>query len=225
MMVMLANHSSAQIHYWAGKYPNRVGWLVGPSTVSQKKYFPWLTYACDNDAWGSFSSGREWDVCAFWGMLEFIKNQDHNPLWLAVPDVVADKDATLQNWKKYAPRCRDYGHQLAFVAQDGMTPADIPTSADIVFMGGTYSWKWRNLERFCEGFPRVHVGRVNTLQKVRRAQELGAESCDGTGWFRRPLDEFRLLEVFLSGKPDPQLDLNLTSSTTPPPCSGASRSS
>tara|TARA_Y100000310_G_scaffold141609_1_gene141078 strand:- start:61 stop:681 length:621 start_codon:yes stop_codon:yes gene_type:complete len=206
---MLANHSSAQIHYWAGKYPGRVGWLVGPSTVSQKKYFPWLPYACDNDAWGSYAEGREWDAVAFWKMLDFIDSQDHRPLWVAVPDVVANRVATLRNWGKYAPRCRDYGHELAFVAQDGMTPSDIPVDADIVFMGGTYSWKWRNLEKFCENFPRIHVGRVNTLQKIRRSEELGAESGDGTGWFRRPLDEFRLLEDFLSMKPSDQIEFDL----------------
>lgn len=33
-------------------------------------------------------------------------------------------------------------------------------------------------------FPRIHVGRVNTERMLWMAHEAGAESCDGTGWFR-----------------------------------------
>ena len=33
-------------------------------------------------------------------------------------------------------------------------------------------------------FKRVHVGRVNTYRLLWLAHEAGAESCDGTGWFR-----------------------------------------
>ena len=207
MTVMLGNHSSAQMHYWAGKYPGKVGWLVGPSTATQKRFRPWLPYACDNDAWGSYKDGRAWDEKAFWGMLDFIGDQGLAPLWVAVPDVVANKEATLANWEEYAPRCREYGHDLAFVMQDGMTPDDVPSDADLVFIGGTFRWKWNNLPAFCEALPRVHVGRVNTLSKVRRAEELGVESVDGTGWFRRPIEEFLVLEEFLKGTPDPQLML------------------
>jgi len=33
---------------------------------------------------------------------------------------------------------------------------------------------------------RVHVGAINSLKNLLRCKELGAESCDGTGWFRGP---------------------------------------
>lgn len=205
MMVMLGNHSSPLFHYWAGKYPGKVGWLIGPSGQRKTKLRPWTPYACDNDAFTAWQNDTPWDENAYLEFLQWIFRQSQRPLWVTVPDVVTNRDATIENWDKYAPRCREHGHDLAFVMQDGMTPDDVPTDADLVFIGGTFRWKWNNLPAFCEALPRVHVGRVNTLSKIRRAAELGVESVDGTGWFRRPEEEFALLEEFLSGKPDNQL--------------------
>lgn len=142
-------------------------------------------------------------------MLEEIRQENFKPLWVAVPDTVGDKEKTLENWEKYAPICSEYGHPLAFVAQDGMEPSDVPTEASVVFLGGSFRWKWRNAETFCGAFPRVHIGRVNTVGKLWRAAEMGAESVDGTGWVRRGEgpDGWRSLEPFLSGKPHDQLTL------------------
>jgi len=204
MMVMLGNHSSPLLHYWAGKYPGQVGWLIGPSGRHKTKLRQWIPYACDNDAFTAWQNKTAWSESDYFEFLEWTAKQEHKPLWVTVPDVVADKGRTLENWDKYAPRCREFGHDLAFVMQDGMTPDDVPSDADLVFIGGTFRWKWNNLPAFCEALSRVHVGRVNTLSKVRRAEELGVESVDGTGWFRRPVEEFALLEDFFSGKPTEQ---------------------
>jgi len=40
------------------------------------------------------------------------------------------------------------------------------------------------LRQWTAAFPRVHVGRVNTERLLWIAHYAGAESCDGTGWFR-----------------------------------------
>ena len=212
MMTMLGNHASPWIHYLAGRHPGQVGWLVGPTTAGVKTFRDWLPYALDNDAWRSFTKGTPWDAVPFWDMLERIKGEILRPLWVAVPDVVGDRVTTLANWKRYAPRCREFGHPLAFVAQDGMTPGDVPADADVVFLGGSFGWKWKNAETFCKAFPRVHIGRVNTLGKIRRSEEMGAESVDGTGWMRRPEDHshgWKKLDDFLDGNPLPQLNLEL----------------
>ena len=119
--------------------------------------------------------------------------------------MVGDKSRTLEAWEKYSTRVRAYGWPVAFVAQDGMIPADVPPCS-VVFLGGTYKWKWRNAEQFAS-FPRLHIGRVNTLGKLRRCEELGVESVDGTGWFRRPEKEFAELEEFFRGEPPAQLPL------------------
>jgi|6_EtaG_2_1085325.scaffolds.fasta_scaffold05289_3 hypothetical protein len=207
MMVMLGNHSSPVFHYWAGKYPGKLGWLIGPSAQPKTKLRPWVSYALDNDAFAAWQNGTPWDEGLYFRFLDWVATQSFKPMWATVPDVVADASATLANWAKYAPRCRAYGFGLAFVMQDGVKLSDVPSSADLVFIGGTYSWKWQNLPTFCKAFPRVHVGRVNTLSKVRRAAELGVESVDGTGWFRRPEKDFWLLEEFLKGAPGLQMEM------------------
>jgi len=206
---MLGNHSSPLFHYWAGRFPGRVGWLIGPSAESKTKLRPWVPFACDNDAFAAWQNGTPWNEGLYFKFLDWVATQAQEPMWVAVPDVVTDREATLENWGKYAPRCRAYGYPLAFVMQDGMAADDVPPDADLIFVGGSYRWKWRNLEWICRTFSRVHVGRVNTLGKLRRSHELGVESVDGTGWFRRPEADFRKLELFLSGAPDPQLFLDL----------------
>ena len=67
-----------------------------------------------------------------------------------------------------------------------MTPDDVPSEASVVFVGGTMEWKLRNLTMWTSAFDRVHVGAINTFKNLLRCQELGVESCDGTGWFRGP---------------------------------------
>ena len=211
-MTMLGNHASPWIHYLAGRHPGRVGWLVGPTTAGKKTFRRWLPYALDNDAWRAFTSCTPWEGRPFWEMLERIKDQSCQPEWVAVPDVVASRKATIENWNRYSPRCMEYGHPLAFVVQDGMKPSDVPPEASVVFIGGSFGWKWQFAETFCREFPRVHIGRVNTIGKIRRAEEMGAESVDGTGWMRRPEDDphgWKRLEQFLAGQSDPQMTLSI----------------
>lgn len=90
----------------------------------------------------------------------------------------------LAAWKEHAPRIAAAGYRLAMAVQDGMTADDVPPDAAVVFVGGSTEWKWRNLRHWTTSFPRVHVGRVNTEKYLWRAHEAGAESCDGTGFFR-----------------------------------------
>lgn len=132
---------------------------------------------------------------------------------MIVPDAVGDKEKTLEMWHKHSPALRAMGVPLAFAAQDGMTPEDVPADAAIVFIGGTTSWKWRNLRSWTATFPRVHVGRVNTYRLLWMAHKAGAESCDGTGWFRGDKKQLAGLLRYLDESEhniEPQLELPLT---------------
>jgi hypothetical protein len=199
MMLMPANHSSPTVHYLAGKYPNRLAWLVGPSAMLKTKLRPWMPYALDNDAFSAWSQKKPWDVEAWRALLQWAQLSRHKPLWVLVPDVVADREATLQNWVRYAPEAAAYKWPLAFAVQDGMTPADVPADAAIVFVGGTTRWKWQTLPMWAESCARVHVGRVNELRRLWTCEEYGVESVDGTGWFRDTQDgrRIRYLKLWL----------------------------
>jgi len=58
-------------------------------------------------------------------------------------------------------------------------------------------WKWRTVRTWTENFPRVHVAKVNSERKLWQAAQVGAESCDGTGWMRGGENRIEELERFL----------------------------
>lgn len=182
MMVMPANNAKMLVGYLAGKYPGRIGWLLSPD--SWREPHDWLPYAFDNGAFPAWTNKQQWDEKAFYAHCQRISGRTHKPLWIAVPDVVADREATIRNWFRHSPLVAKHGCPLAFVVQDGMTPDDIPPNASVVFVGGTTEWKWKSLPVWTSSFPRVHVGRVNSERMLWMAHDAGAESCDGTGWFR-----------------------------------------
>lgn len=193
-MVMPGNDRGCWWGYLAGKYPGRIGSLVSPGWW--KTPVPFAPYALDNGAFKGFQAERFIKLCE--------KAKRHQPpLWVAVPDCVADRDETLRLWDEWARRVADYRWPLAFVVQDGMTPEDVPAQADVVFVGGSDRWKFRNLHLWTENFKRVHVGRVNTERHLWQAQDSGAESCDGTGWFRDVHEELPKLIRFLDGMQNP----------------------
>lgn len=182
---MPANNSSAIMHYWMGAHPGKIGWLLGPSGWGKCRLQPWIDYALDNDAFAAWSSGTIWEEAPWLDMLERARRyKPTKPRWVLVPDSVGNKVETQKLWQKYAPIAAQYGWPLAFAVQDGMTPEDVPSDAEVVFVGGTTNWKWKNLTMWTDRFRRVHVGRVNELRRLLTCERLGVESVDGTGWFR-----------------------------------------
>lgn len=195
MMVMPSNNCKNVVHYWAGRFPGLLGHLYSPEGF--RGPFPWLPYALDNGRFGAWAHGTPWSEGGFWELCERAAASGQPPLWVAVPDVVADRNATLQEWAAWAPQLKRFGWPLAFVVQDGMTSADVPKDADVVFVGGTTKWKRQTTRLWCRDFLRVHVGRINTERWLWYCLAQGAESCDGTGWLRGDKDQLAGLERFL----------------------------
>lgn len=206
-MVMLGDYDAPTVGYWAAKYLEQIGWLVGPGSRRMTKVPYWMHFACDNDRFISWKNSTEWNEEKYFYMLSLYHQTKRNPRWCLVPDVVGDKNKTLEHWYHYAPSVAKYGWKLAFAAQDGMTPCDVPAEADVVFVGGTTKWKWRNAEWFCKMCPKVHVGRVGTIDRLWLCKDYGAESVDGTGWFRdgELNPRFQKLETFFEGNRQQEL--------------------
>jgi hypothetical protein len=207
MMVMPGNNRGAWWGYLACKYPGRIGSICSPQAC-WKEPVPFAPYAIDNGAFIGF------DEKEFLGLLEMANKAKYPPLWVVVPDVVGDKNATIRMWDIWEPRLRPLRCPLAMAMQDGMTPKDF--RGDIAFIGGSTHWKWRNLNMWSD-VPRFHVGRVNTYRHLWQAHDAGAESCDGTGWFRggdeRLSGLLRYLDESTHGKPEVP-ELNLTGLVT-----------
>lgn len=196
MRVMPSNNSKSIVHYWAGRYPGALGHLYGPGGF--RGPYPWLPFALDNGAFGAFTAGTPWESSVWTDLMDRAAACGASPLWALVPDVVGDRDGTLRAWERWSPVARGYGWPLAFAVQDGMTKGDVPDDADVLFVGGSTRWKRRTMHQWARDFPRVHIGRINTEKWLWRCVEIGAESCDGTGWFRGNKVQIAGLESFLA---------------------------
>lgn len=197
MIVMPSANTGFDCGVLFGRFPNRMGHLFSPDDKNgtPRQEFPW---ALDNGVFGAWQSGLsadQWNADPLYRFLD--KYGFLMPRWVAVPDWVADRDETIRRWAEHSPALRAYGMPLAFVVQDGMTVSDVPSDADVIFVGGSTSWKWRTLPVWTNSFKRVHVGRVNTYRLLWMAHNAGAESCDGTGWFRGCRDQLAGLLKYL----------------------------
>jgi hypothetical protein len=199
--MLIAGQSNRIWHWFAGKYPGSVGVLIGPSYGKKVPIDSWMPFVLDNDAFTCWRDKKPWNVCAWRRMLEWVRMTRHTPLWAAVPDVVADRNSTLRNWAIYASEIKGLGWNAAFCVQDGMTKADVPSDADVIFVGGSDGWKFPNLQMWTDNFQRVHCARVNAVQMIEACDRLGCESVDGTGWFRAAdrKDHIPALKLFIEG--------------------------
>jgi hypothetical protein len=125
-------------------------------------------------------------------------------LFATAPDVVGDAAATLERSAPVLPKVRAAGYPAALVGQDGLERLPVPWDAfDCLFVGGTDAWKLSEgaYALVAEARARgkwAHMGRVNSLRRLRAAELAGYDSADGTflkygpaknlprvqGWFR-----------------------------------------
>jgi hypothetical protein len=106
-------------------------------------------------------------------------------LFATAPDVVGDHAATVKMSTPMLSRIGVLGYRVAFVAQDGWRDDDTPWQAfDVLFVGGTTSFKFRGGRDAVRAAKRrgkwVHMGRVNSLDRLRGAIGIGCDSADGT---------------------------------------------
>lgn len=184
------------------KYPGRIGRLYTPTHIERILQFP---FAVDNGAYVAHVKRIQWNEDGFWKILKNVWLSGRKPLWIAVPDVVANAEETIKRWHEYKDRVCKYG-PLAFVVQDGMTISDVPNGVENVFVGGTTDWKWKTATMWCSKF-KTHIGRVSSPRRLEIARKIGAASIDGSGWFRNPFETAKL-EAFLDGAYSNQMELN-----------------
>ena len=140
---------------------------------------PW---AADN---GRFSSPETYTDANYLRYLRSRPGQDRC-LFATAPDVVGDALATLALSRPMFAAIRDLGYRVALVAQDGLEHLEVPwADFDALFLGGSTSWKLGEgaADLAAEAKRRgkwVHMGRVNSLRRLRHAVSIGCDSADGT---------------------------------------------
>jgi hypothetical protein len=107
-------------------------------------------------------------------------------LFATAPDLVADWAGTIGRSASMLPRIRALGYRAALVAQDGLPPQWVAWDEfDALFVGGTTAYKLsedayalvaeaKRRGKWC------HMGRVNSLRRLRAAAMGGYDSVDGT---------------------------------------------
>lgn len=154
-----------------------IGIMKTPDTgYSREVVGSFPCWAADN---GCFSA--KWDPDRW---LAFLTGWADLPgcLFAVVPDVVADAAATRARWDEWAPIVRSLGYRTAYVLQDGEDGTTIPADADWLFIGGSTDYKLsETVARIVAGtdLP-VHMGRVNSVRRMRTAATFGCASADGT---------------------------------------------
>lgn len=156
-----------------------VGLMAQPRSYGPDTYSGW-TWAADN---GCFTEA--WDPDQWVDWLDRARPIG-GCLFAVCPDVVGDAPATRQRLHEWAPIIRDLGYPVAWAAQNGATIGSAPwDEIDAVFIGGDTAWKLghqaETIVRHAKGLGLwAHVGRVNTLRRMRIVQSWGTDSIDGT---------------------------------------------
>ena len=140
-----------------------------------------MVWGADNDGFGGV------DGDAFIRMLEKIRGAE-GCRFVAVPDVVFDAGSTLHQFASWQPVVAEFGFPSALVTQDGMTAGDVPwRQVDAIFVGGSDAHKEGVEARsiVTEAQRRAlwtHMGRVNTVRRLRLALKWGMDSVDGSSY-------------------------------------------
>lgn len=159
---------------------NPVGVMMQPGIGYSRDNVATWQWAADN---GCFAA--KWDAGKW---LAWLRRMAGVPgcLFAVVPDVVGDHAATMARWAEWSPVVRSLGYPLAFVAQNGCGPDDVPwDECDAVFLGGDDTYKLgpdaEAVARRAKALGKwLHMGRVNSLRRLRIAADWGCDSADGT---------------------------------------------
>lgn len=148
------------------------------------------TWCADNGVFGNTYPGDD----AYLAWLGARQNLAGSCQFVVAPDVVRGADgsfapdaaATLARSAPMLPKIRALGFPTALVAQNGLEHLDVPWHAfDVLFIGGDDAWKEGPASAMLAAQAKargkhVHMGRVNSLRRLRIARAMGCDSVDGT---------------------------------------------
>lgn len=156
-----------------------VGMMCQPGNYGPDTAADWQPWAADNGCFASTWSPDRW--------LDYLDRYAGTPgcLFAVVPDVVADADATRALWPQWVDAVTSRGFRPAYVLQDGEDGSGVPWSDEpAVFVGGSTAYKLGParvpVAMAKERGLHVHMGRVNSLRRLRTAVDFGCDTADGT---------------------------------------------
>lgn len=177
-MLYFANPSTPKVR--EAMTAGLLGCIATPRS-GQDRVPPEVDWCADNGCFGKGYPGDD----RWWAWLTTHAYRDRCRFAVA-PDVVADAAATSARSRPWLPRIRDLGVPAAFVVQNGQESLPVPWDEfDVMFIGGSTEWKIGPAAAALASSARargkrVHMGRVNSLRRLRYAEAIGCDSADGT---------------------------------------------
>ncbi len=168
--------------------------MVSARGVLRTEGFP---YALDNGAWTAYQEGEGFDAVAFCKALTWARSQPV-PDFIVVPDIVGAGRESLAFSLGWIERLDEWP-LLLLAVQDGMGADHLRPYLSKrvgIFLGGTTDWKletmrlWGRLAREVACY--FHVGRVNSVRRIRYCQDAGAHSFDGSAASRYAVELSKL---------------------------------
>jgi hypothetical protein len=183
--IYLSGTWNSAVQSAAARCYGQLGVLVQPSNSYHRRLRYVGAWAADN---GCFARGHHFDASAWLRWLDGLPLRERC-LFATAPDVVGDARATVERSRPYLRVLRGLGYRPALVAQDGFERIAhtrlVPwPDIDVLFLGGTTAWKTSAAAALSAGLAqalgkRVHMGRVNSLHRLRIATAWGCASADG----------------------------------------------
>src|SRR5215211_5688048 len=135
---------------------------------------------------GMFARPELFDEAEYLSWIESRRYTSATCLFITAPDVVGNAASTWTLTAPILPRIRALGFPASLVAQDGFDASAVDWSAfDVLFLGGSTEWKLSHHARDAVSEAkrhgkRTHMGRVNSLLRLRTAALWGCDTADGT---------------------------------------------
>jgi hypothetical protein len=167
-----------------------VGLILNPASGIERHLEHYRRFAADN---GCFGQGASFDLATWLGWLDSLPRT--GCLFVVAPDVFdpgtgrGDAGATWQRSFDAFAKVRALGFPVALALQDGVESHvetwDAIDAWDCAFIAGSTEWKLSGDARDCIHEAAllhkwVHVGRVNSLTRIRRFSHSEVDSVDGT---------------------------------------------
>jgi hypothetical protein len=180
-----------QLFDLAYRQRRRVGLIAQPDSSLETWVLGYRWWAADN---GCYSKGDTFDPARWLNWLNRCLTRDRC-LFVVCPDVfdpaagVGDPDATWARSERWFEVVRDLGFPVALALQDGaeahLSTWDEADRYDAVFIAGSTDWKLSQAARDCCFEAQllgkwVHVGRVNSWERISHVAAWAVDSVDGT---------------------------------------------
>lgn len=162
--------------------------------------------AVDNGAYRNWIKRKEPNFALLFALLDKIKKAELDIDFVVTPDIVAGGKQSLELsifWS--SPGTLLSGWPLYLAVQDGMSVDDVKPYLSRfkgIFVGGSLEWKMYTAANWIELARRhhlkCHIGRCGTINRLKWAYDIGANSVDSSSLLRN--DKLWYAEDFLDKK-------------------------